>query len=95
MNLFRYGPINDFKITCPKLKSSEAFQNNICHFSRQDLRWRLVNPAMFICSQYFKNEDDFDKIVPSAAPMNEKLMAIPKISQWLKSQKSVPFTPYI
>merc|ERR1719187_3029286 len=31
--------------------------------------------AMYMCSQYFKNEDDFNTLIPSAVPMIKKLMA--------------------
>ena len=50
--------------------------------------------AMYICSQYFKNEDDFNSLIPSAVPLIKKLMANRKIAQWVKSPESVPFTPY-
>ena len=50
--------------------------------------------AMYMCSQYFKNEDDFNTLIPSAVPMIKKLMANQKIAKWVKSQESVPFTPY-
>ena len=50
--------------------------------------------AMHMCSQYFKNEDDFNSLIPSAVPMIKKLMANNKIAQWVKSQESVPFCPY-
>merc|ERR1712135_100792 len=50
--------------------------------------------AMHMCSQYFNNEDDFNTLIPSAVPMIKKLMANKKIAQWVKSQESVPFTPY-
>ena len=50
--------------------------------------------AMYMCSQYFKNEDDFKTLIPSAVPMIKKLMTNQKIAQWVKSKESVPFTPY-
>ena len=50
--------------------------------------------AMYMCSQYFKNEDDFNTLIPSAVQMIKKLMANQKIAQWVKNQESVPFTPY-
>ena len=50
--------------------------------------------AMYMCTQYFQNEDDFNTLLPSAVPMIKKLMANKKIAEWVKSQESVPFTPY-
>ena len=50
--------------------------------------------ALFMASQYFKIENDFNAIVPSAVPIVTNLMKNEKLAAQVENGKAVPYCPY-
>ena len=50
--------------------------------------------ALFMASQYFKMENDFNSIVPSAVPIINNLTKNKKLAAQVENGKAVPFCPY-
>ena len=50
--------------------------------------------ALFMAAQYFKMENDFNAIVPSAVPIVNNLTKNKKLAAQVENGKAVPFCPY-
>ena len=50
--------------------------------------------ALYMAAQYFKIEDEFNNLVPSAKPLVTILMKNKKLSSQVEKGRSVPFCPY-
>jgi len=50
--------------------------------------------ALYMASQYFKIEEDFKNLIPSAKPIVMNLMKNKKLARQVEQGKSRPFCPY-
>ena len=50
--------------------------------------------ALFMAAQYFKIENDFNTIVPSAVSIVTNLTANEKLAAQVENGKAVPYCPY-
>ena len=91
----RWSDLNTFLANLPKIESLlKHLETNKSLNEGKISVGDLTILALFMASQYFKMENDFNSIVPSAVPIINNLTKNKKLAAQVENGKAVPFCPY-
>merc|ERR1712088_1012586 len=95
VDAFHQCVIKNSKVEFPKIE--KVLKNFNCGSSVVEGKTSvgdLAVLAMHIASVYFKNEDDFKNLIPSANPLIQRLLSNPEIMPLVEEAHQIPYCPF-